>query len=371
MAPILSLSRRLALRLMGAERLAPVLRVIGRGLVSIFTLHRFADPHQGVVGHDPAALRDHLAYLRRHRYRFLSLNDVVKQIDDGGGGWDRPAVAFTVDDGYAGFARTAAPIFAEFDCPVTLFVTTGFLDGQLWFWWDRVTYLFEHTDRRSLLLDSGSEEHSYRWSTPGQGESVRQEVLSRLEWMGSPEREAAIECLSRQLEVEVPARPPAACAPISWDDVRRTAKLGATFGAHTVSHPILSLETDEACRWEIEESYRRLRQETDACVPVFCYPNGEARAYGQREVEAVRRAGFRAALTTAPDYVSHHVRLQGASGRFALPRFPYPDDRPHIVHTVSGLLRLKRLVRGGGRSNPSELAPHLAALSGTCAGLPA
>src|SRR5947199_34779 len=127
-------SRRFLLRVMGAEILAPALRTLGRRLLSIFTLHRFTDPDLGVVGHDPALLRYHLAYLRRHHYRLFSLTDVVRQIENGGtGGWGgrAPAVAFSVDDGYAGYARIAAPIFAEYDCPVTLFVTTGFLDGQL------------------------------------------------------------------------------------------------------------------------------------------------------------------------------------------------------------------------------------------------
>src|SRR5213080_3450853 len=331
MSATLSLSRRFLLRVMGAEILAPALRTLGRGLLSIFTLHRFTDPDLGVVGHDPALLRYHLAYLRRHHYRLFSLTDVVRQIENGGtGGWGggAPAVAFTVDDGYAGFARIAAPIFAEYDCPVTLFVTTGFLDGQLWLWWDRVAYLFKHTRRCSLRLHLGPEERAYGWSTSGELDQVRQDVLCRLEWVDAPAREAAIAGLSEQLDVELPESPPPAYAPISWDDVRRTARRGATFGPHTVTHRILSLAPDDACEWEIQESYRRLRQETDACVPVFCYPNGEPRAFGRRELEAVQRAGFRAALTTVPDYAaSQRVRPWGALGRCARPRLPSPADR--------------------------------------------
>ncbi len=369
MSAILSLPRRFLLGIMGAEIFAPALRTFGRGLVSILTLHRFADPDLGVVGHNPSVLRDHLAYLRRHRYRLLSITDVVRQIEDGEGG-GAPAVAFTVDDGYAGFARIAAPIFAEYDCPVTLFVTTGFLDGQLWFWWDRVTYVFKRTQCCSLVLGLGSEERSYRWSTPDERDLVQHDVLCRLEWVDAPEREATIAWLSRQLDVELPASPPPACAPISWDEVRRTAKLGVTFGPHPVTHPILSLVSDDACRWEIEESYRRLRQETDACIPVFCYPNGAPGALGQRELEAVQRAGFRAGLTTVPDYAAaRHGRPHGTLDRFALPRFPYPDDRPHLVHFVSGLLRLKRMLKGSSRAMPFGVTPRLAAWSATCAGL--
>ena len=171
--------------------------------------------------------------------------------------------------------------------------------------------------------------------------------------------------------MELPERPPAACAPITWDEVRRAAKRGATFGPHTVTHPILSLETEEVCRWEIEESYRRLRQETDACVPVFCYPNGEPRAFGRRELDVAQRAGFRGALTTVPDYAtSQCVRPWGVLGRFALPRFPYPEDRSHVVHTVAGLPRLQRMVRGGRGKTLSEVMGRLAAMSVLCAGLP-
>ena len=116
-----------------------------------------------------------------------------------------------------------------------------------------------------------------------------------------------------------------------------------TFGPHTVTHPILSLASEDVCRWEIEESCRRLRQETDAWVPVFCYPNGEPRSFGQREVEATQRMGFRAALTTVRNYAAaRHARPQGALARFALPRFPYPDDTPHFVNVVAGLARLKQ-----------------------------
>src|SRR2546427_16573 len=98
-----SLPRPFLSRVMSTDIFAPALRTLGRGLVSISTFHRFAAPARGVVGHAPAALRDHLASLRRHRYRPLSLPDVIRALEEGGGG--PPAVAFTVDDGYGDFVR--------------------------------------------------------------------------------------------------------------------------------------------------------------------------------------------------------------------------------------------------------------------------
>src|SRR3989449_3386253 len=102
-----SVPRPFLSRVMSAAVFAPALRPLGRGLVTIFPLHRFGDPDLGVVGHAPAALRDHLASLRRHRYRLLSLTDVIRELEEGGGG--APAVAFTVDDGYGGVAPPPPP----------------------------------------------------------------------------------------------------------------------------------------------------------------------------------------------------------------------------------------------------------------------
>jgi len=357
-----SLSRRLLLHLIGANALAPAVRSLGRGLLSIFTLHRFRDPQLEIDGTDPATLRDHLAYLRRHHYRLLSLSDALTLLEHGDSASKTPAVVFTVDDGYADFATIAAPVFAEFDCPVTLFLTTGFLDGVLWLWWDRVAHLFRETQHTSVLLPVRDDILSYRWLSPSERAGVLLDVIERLQMLAASERDVLLSSLTHQLDVQLPVRPPAAFAPISWDDVRRTARLGATFGPHSVTHPILGLTSEATCSWEIQESYRRVREETDACVPVFCYPNGQVRALGPHVLQAAQRSGVRAALTTEPGYVElNRVPPHDPLAQFALPRFPHPGDRGHLANIVTGMARLRTAVRRGtypgGRRTLSGSAP--------------
>jgi len=76
-----------------------MLRAVGRGLVTIFTLHRFTDPEHGIADHDPVALAKQLAYLRRYRTRFSAFPKSFDRHNGPEWSFGEPAVAFNVDDG--------------------------------------------------------------------------------------------------------------------------------------------------------------------------------------------------------------------------------------------------------------------------------
>ena len=131
-----------------------------RGVATIFMLHRFTATGSG-PGHSVTLLTEQLAHLRRQRYRLIGLPELLAELAEAGRPLP-PTVAFTVDDGYADFATLAAPVFAEFDCPVTVFLATGFLDGELWLWWDRVRCSFKRALRRTCSLTLDGETLHYR-----------------------------------------------------------------------------------------------------------------------------------------------------------------------------------------------------------------
>lgn len=119
---------------------------------SVFMLHRFAVDDQGIHGHDPALLKNTLEYLRKNKFNLLSAEQLSNYLIEG-----RPipkrSVCFTLDDGFWDQAAVSAPIFAEYDCPATYFLTTRFLDDQCWMWDSKVEYLFDETpvDRKSVV----------------------------------------------------------------------------------------------------------------------------------------------------------------------------------------------------------------------------
>jgi peptidoglycan/xylan/chitin deacetylase (PgdA/CDA1 family) len=296
----------------------------------IFTLHRFRDEEAGTAGHDPRVLRANLKWLRSHNVSVLSLTELLDRLAEGAP--IRRAVAFIVDDGYADFARVAAPIFSEFDCPVTVFLTTGFLDGRQWMWWDIVRVALTALGREA---DVGP-------------------MILALKRIPESERLDRVRTLIQDSGVDLPSSPPVQYAPIKWDEVRRLARSGVTFGPHSVTHPVLSQTDDDQSNSEIAESWRRVRDEAgDAAVHIFCYPDGRASDFSQREQDAVAAAGMRAALSTEPGYTSHRDFAAGhPSNRFRLPRFPYSEDQMAFILVASGIERAKRAVRtaiGHGR----------------------
>lgn len=338
--------KRLALTVLTQDAVAGLITLLTRGAAAILTLHRFADPDLSVEGHSTEALRANLAHLRERGYQPAALPELLRGLEEG-----RPpragTVVFTVDDGYEDFARIAAPIFAEWDCPVHVFLTTGFLDRRLWLWWDRVQYLFDHTNRQCLTLALDNQPLAFRWSSHESRRAAATALSERLKSLPEQQKLAIIEQLAKRLEVVLPTHAPRRYAPMSWDSARYWSRRGVTFGPHSVSHPIMSRVDDRQARDEIVLSWKRVREEIPESLPAFCYPNGRLGDFTDREIALLRHAGLRAALTTEESYADLTTFSSTLPDqRFQIPRFAYPDDRRSFIKVVSGLERARDAVRG-------------------------
>lgn len=320
-------------------------RPLIRGRASIFMLHRFALPDLGVDGHDPAMLRQVLAVLRRERVRLAGLEELF---DDMAAGrtWKGRVVAFTIDDGYLDQATVGADAFAAYDCPVTTFVTSGFLDRQLWFWWDRIEWIFHATRRSSVAFMLGDTPLRYEWADAAGRDRAQADFTGRCKVVPDAVKLAAIDALAAAAEVEVPTAAPAAYAPMSWDDLRRCEARGMRFGPHTVTHPVLAQTPDEQSRWELTESWRRLREEATNPSPIFCYPNGQLTDFGDRELATLRAIGVTGGVVGTIGYAAGADFRASARAPYLVPRFAYEQSVPAMMQIVNGLERMKQLVKG-------------------------
>src|SRR5262245_54674357 len=306
----------------------------------IFMLHRFPDPTLNYeASHNVDALREMLKYLRRQRFDLVSLATLIERAEAGTP--LKGAIAFTIDDGYQDHATIGARLFAEFHCPATTFITTGFVDRKVWFWWDKIEYVFHHTTRRSLAVAIGEDKPPLRfaWSSERERDAAQFAVTEACKRVSETGKNVAILGLANAAEVELPLQAPEIYSPMTWAEARSCEQIGMTFGPQTVTHPILANTSDEQSAFEIEESWRRLSAEVEHPVPVFCYPNGQPTDFGEREVNTIARVGLRAAVVGSIGYATGKT-IRGEQSRFRIRRFGMPGDREgfaDLIQYVKGI----------------------------------
>jgi hypothetical protein len=158
-----------------------------------------------------------------------------------------------------------ARLFAEFDCPVTTFVITGFLDRRLWLWWDRIAWVLDRTRWWRLHVELAGEAFELAWETLHQRSAIEARFVARCKQVPDAEKLAAILRLAAEADVELPDVPPPDCAPMTWEQLRASESRGMSFGPHSVTHPVLSRVDVAESRSEIVGSWVRLCEEARAC----------------------------------------------------------------------------------------------------------
>jgi peptidoglycan/xylan/chitin deacetylase (PgdA/CDA1 family) len=230
------------------------------------------------------------------------------------------AACITFDDGYADNMEVALPILKRAGLAATFFVASGFLNGGR-MWNDTVIETLRRVaaprlDLSALALGS--------WDTATNQDRHRaaMSLIDRLKHMDFDQRQDTVAALASHVGDALPVT-----LMMSSDQVRTLVSAGMEVGAHTVNHPILTRLDDQRAYREIHDGRESLEEITGNPVTLFAYPNGKpGRDYDQRHVAMVKRAGFRAAVST-----QWGVSRAG-SDRFQLPRFTPWHVSPAAFH---------------------------------------
>lgn len=262
-------------------------------------------------------------------------------------------VILTVDDGYADCFTTVYPILKRYGAPATVFLPTGYLDSPSLFWWDKLAYMVSCCRRGELVLDQPRPAR-IELKNPGSREAAARTLVNQAKALPHETLENFLNHVAERTD----ARPDQTLATrnylLTWDQVRAMAADGIAFGSHTVTHPILSRVDLERATWEIQQSRRRLGEELGRPVNTFCYPSGEAWAFGPVHRELLSAEGFRCAVTS----------VEGFNGpgtdAFSLRRIwiGASDDPPTLRAGLTGALRwltkIKKPARRASRRIISE-----------------
>jgi peptidoglycan/xylan/chitin deacetylase (PgdA/CDA1 family) len=248
-------------------------------------------------------------------------------------------VVVTVDDGYRDFGTVAHPVFAAHGIPVMLFVTTGFVDGQLWLWWDQLAYLFETAAATSLWVEHGGEHHRIDLTSAASRRETWNRIGIRCCFLPEDLKLTLLSTLAEHLDVEIPRIPPERYAPLTWDELRDLHHRGVDVGAHTTSHSILTRVPVARARDEIRGSKRMLEDQLGTAVPWFCYPQGGPADYSPEVVAEVAAAGFSSAYLAFPGE-------DGPASLLTLSRWGISSDPTEFLWVLCGAARLELLLLG-------------------------
>lgn len=226
-------------------------------------------------------------------FNICSLEDIVERLKIK----DVPdnAVVITFDDGYRDIYLNAFPILKRLSIPATIFLATGSIDSRKILWYDKVFSAFRET-QEPFLEGYGNNAKRYTLGTLEEKLVAQEEVLLFLRSISDSEKSFWINLLIEKLRVE--DRKEAPDLMLTWEDVQVMYKSGISFGAHTVTHPILSRISNDKARAEIYESKEIIEEKLGTTVKTFAYPNGGKEDFNEVTKKILKDAGYTCAVTT-------------------------------------------------------------------------
>ena len=251
----------------------------------------------------------------------VSLEEIVSFVAGGKKIPDR-AVSVTMDDGYMDNYLNAFPILKQYQIPATIFLTTGYVNTDSILWWDLIGEILKRTKIKKLemrevknLLDGKGD-----WlpdiiplNTHSRRNAAWEGLTLALRWCGAAQISKVIEVMEDRLEVDSD-RYKHLHSLLTWSQIREMSRNGIEFGAHTVSHPLLSTLTSDQLVKELLLSKEAIEEQIRKRVISFAYPYGDDRAPGSDLPKTLAQCGFQCAFTV--DYGHVHAR----SNPFALKR---------------------------------------------------
>ncbi len=292
--------------------------------------------------------RQHLEFYRRH-YNVVPLRRIAKTLATQDEPLPRCSLAITFDDGFRNNLTFAVPALEEYGFVATFFLTTGFLDGSAELWWLPLKrcILMAHRSGSGFRLPGFGNLPVSDYQKAG--ESYRK-ALDLLKELSADERTSRLQELERAFS-DASELLRDVYDPLTWDEVREMAGRGMEIGAHTVTHPILSRESEDRARREVYDSVRRIKEELSSSDLPFSYPNGQRADFAEDTEDLVRQAGCYAAVAGFPGF------NRKAGHLYQLRRFPIGGH--HTVHAVEldlcglrhGVKRILGLLRRSHRDD--------------------
>ena len=251
-----------------------------------------------------------IGYLKR-QHRMTTLEEAVGMAA-GEAQIREPAVLITFDDGYIDNYRAAFPVLRKHGTQGVFFLPTSFTGTGRLPWWDTIAYIVRRSPKTRLELRYPAPA-VFDIAAEGMARSL-QEVLRLYKRPEMTDHDRFVEELERACESSRPGTHGERCF-LNWNEAREMQAGGMAFGSHTHTHEILSKLTPERQLEELRQSREILEGELGGKVDTLAYPVGMPHTFSASTVEALEKAGYRAAFS-----FYHGLNRPGAMQPFNIQR---------------------------------------------------
>lgn len=260
----------------------------------------------------PENFMQHMKWISE-KYEILQLSEPMSNwfIND-----ERDAVIVTFDDGYYDWLYKAAPILSKYKIPATMFITTGNIGTQNELWTDNLHRAIFESKKYNDYFELKDNMISSIWGTRCLQEKVNLYIsLRKIFQISSKKKRKEFEKqLLEWAGITESGRPNRRI--LSKEEVQKLAKIeGISIGAHCVSHPSLKWLSKREKEYEIVKSKKTLENITGQEIELFSYPFGTKNDYSEETIDALRRYGFKKAVTGFTGKIEENTDI------YQLPRF--------------------------------------------------
>lgn len=313
--------------------LAPIALSLTADAPRVFVYHRFTEQSTDrAIGID--TFRKQMLLLKE-RCDILPLSELLESTSPRGA---RLRAAVTIDDGYADFFELAAPVLMELGIRATIFVTTGFIDGGIWLWPDRMRALLCAAPAGAYTLGGFWKQASVDLSTAEQREATWHQLADQLVFESDKQREQAITDLASSLGMDMDGLDMSPYRPMSWEQLRQLHEWGFEIADHSHSHACLTLMSPDELWQELSRSKSLLESRLGIRIRSFAYPNGTRRDYHPAIAQTLQRLGYDFAVLSVPTPTA-------GDPNFRIGRFPAAGSLEEFRGLVDGYGVLKQWLR--------------------------
>ena len=234
------------------------------------------------------------------------------------------SVAVTFDDGFRDNFELAFPVLQHYAVPATIFITPGFVNGDVRPLEYDLSHLIRNQDQ--LTFEWNGQVHEWRIENNKDREACYKELKGILRPQPyTVQREKLVE-----MGFDEEVYPPPAY--LSWEEVKQlNASPLIEIGSHTYSHQRLDTVNKGLAEQEIARGKTVIEENIGEDVRQFSYPYG---GYNAIVKEMVKHEGFNGAVTSG----KRAIRYVDTDA-FAIPRCELRSPLPQCVRKTADVIR--------------------------------